>query len=212
MAEQLGKITKPEARPFLEKRKLFLVPLLFSDEDAPPEYKEKFDLYWEQVSRHLASLEAKLGKISHIYHDSISLAGEDGLKVMEKLNRSSYLISRSRCEAGAVLEATEDKALVEESVDWERCFIMGLISQKATRAVSEFYLEAYRKRYEHIAQSIEKTLQAGEVGILFIREGHRVQFPQDMEVFSVLPPAYNEIQRWHRDRPAHGEEGHERPG
>ena len=200
MAEQLGKIEKPEAEHFTSKRKLCIVPLIFSSEKAPAEYVEKFNLYWEQVSQHVANLESKIGKASHVYHESIDLAGEDGLKIVEKLNASCYQIARDKCQSGAVLEATEDKELAEESMDWERFLLMGFISQKVAKMVSEFYVEAMRKRFEHIARKIDETLKANEAGILFIREGHMVQFPEDIEVFSVAPPALDEIRRWQRDR------------
>lgn len=200
MTEPLGKIAKPEAEHFTGKRKLYLVPLIFSGEGAPSEYVEKFNLYWEQVSQHVANLELKIGKVSHIYHESITMAGENGLKVIEKLNPACCQIVRDKCQSGAVLEATEDKELSEECIDWERCLLMGFISQKVAKMVSEFYLEALRKRYEHIARRINETLKANEVGMLFIREGHMVQFPQDIEVFSVAPPALDEIHRWRRDR------------
>jgi len=200
MTEQLGKIEKPEAEHFIGKRKLYLVPLIFSGEGAPPEYAEKFKLYWEQVSQHVANLELKIGKVSHIYHESITLAGEDGLKVIEKLNPPCGQIVKDKCQSGAVLEATEDKELSEESIDWERHLLIGFISQKVAQMVSEFYVTASRKRYKHIAQRIDETIKAKEVGLLFIREGHMVQFPQDIEVFSVAPPALDEIHRWHRDR------------
>jgi len=200
MTEPLGKIAKPEAEHFTGKRKLYLVPLIFSGEGAPSEYVEKFNLYWKQVSQHVANLELKIGKVSHIYHESITMAGENGLKVIEKLNPSCCQIVRDKCQSGAVLEATEDKELSEECIDWERCLLMGFISQKVAKMVSEFYLEALRKRYEHIARRIDETLKANEVGMLFIREGHMVQFPQDIEVFSVAPPALDEIHRWQRDR------------
>ena len=202
MAERLGKFEKPEAKHFTSKRKLYLVPLLFSGEEAPAEYVEKFNLYWEQVSEHLANLESKIGKVSHVYHESIALAGENGLKVVEKLNPSCYQIAKDKCQSGAVLEATEDGELANESMDWERCLLMGFMSQKVAKMVSEFYVEASRKRYEHIAQRIDETLKANEVGIIFVREGHMVQFPQDIEVFSVAPPALDEIHRWQRDRSA----------
>jgi len=200
MTEPLGKIAKPEAEHFTGKRKLYLVPLIFSGEGAPSEYMEKFNLYWKQVSQHVANLELKIGKVSHIYHESITMAGENGLKVIEKLNPSCCQIVRDKCQSGAVLEATEDKELSEECIDWERCLLMGFISQKVAKMVSEFYLEALRKRYEHIARRIDETLKANEVGMLFIREGHMVQFPQDIEVFSVAPPALDKIHRWQRDR------------
>jgi len=200
MAEQLGKMEKPEAERFTGKRKLYLIPLIFAGEKAPPEYVAKFKLYWEQVSEQVVNLESKIGKVSHVYHESIIVAGEDGLKAIEKLNPSSGRIAKEKCQSGAVLEATEDKELADESLDWERFLLMGFISQKVAKTVSEFYVEASRKRYEHVARRIDETLKANEVGILFIQEGHLVQFPQDIEVFSVAPPALDEIHRWQRER------------
>ena len=200
MAEQLGKIEKPEAKDFTSKRKLYLIPLIFSGKEAPPEYVEKFNLYWEQVGEHVTNLEAKIGKVSHIYHESIVLAGEDGLKAIEKLSPSSCHVAREKCQSGAMFEATEDKELADESLDWERFLLMGFISQKVAEMVSQFYVEALKKRYEHVARRIDETLKADEAGVLFIREGHMVQFPQDIEVFSVAPPALDEIHRWQRER------------
>ena len=201
MAKQLGKIKKPDAEHYINKRKLFVVPLIFSGEEAPTEYVEKFNLYWEQVTQHVANLESKIGKVSHIYQESISLTGEKGLNVMEKLNPLCYQITQDKCQGGAVLETTEEGDLVEESMDWERCLLtVGFISKKVAKTVTEFYVEVLKKRFEHISRRIDETLKANEVGLLFIREGHSVQFPQDIEVFSVVPPALDEFRRWQRDR------------
>ncbi len=200
MAEELGKIEKPEARQFGEKRKLYLIPLLFSWEDAPAEYVEKLNLYWQQVGEHVANLESKIGKVNRVYHESITVAGEDGLKVLEKLNLSSCQITRDKCQNGAQLEAAEDRELAEESMDWERHLLMGFVSQKVAKTVSDFFAEASRRRYEHIAGRIDETLRDNEVAMLFIWEGHMVQFPSDIEVFSVAPPVLDEIHRWLRDR------------
>ena len=200
MAKQVGKIEKPAAEYFVSKRKLYLVPLLFAGKEAPAEYVEKFNLYWEQVSEHVANLESKIGKVSHIFHESMVQAGKNGLKVMKIFNPSGYRIAKDKCKSEAVLEATEDRELAEESMDWERCLLLGFISQKVAKMVTEFYIEALKKRYEHIARRIDETLKDNEVGMLFIREGHMVQFPQDIEVFSVAPPALDEIHRWQRDR------------
>ena len=205
MAEELGKVEKPEAEQFKGKRKLCLIPLLFSVKEAPPEYVERFNLYWQQIGEQVANLEAKIGKVNHIYHESIILSSESGLEAMEKLNPSGCQISQEKCQSGAVLEAVEDKELAEEGVDWERFILMGFISPKVAKMVSEFYIEALRKRYEHIARRIDETLKENEVGMLFIREGHSVQFPNDIEVFSIAPPALDEIRRWQRDREAKSE-------
>ena len=176
-----------------------LITLTFRGTDSPQDYVEKFDLYWQQVEEHVSNLEAKLGKLSRLYHELISLADEEGLKVLEKLNPSSWHLIKSRCENGAKLEATEDKGLVEESIDWERCLLVGLISSKAAQTVSELYTEAFRKRHEHIARRIDETLKEGEVAALIIGEHHAVQFPGDIDVFSVAPPALDQIHRWLRD-------------
>ncbi len=204
MAEQLGKIEKPEAKEFTGRRKLYLSPLLFFAKDSPPEYVGKVKLYWEQVSSHIANLEAKAGKVNHVYHESITRGGEEGFNLMEKLNASSCRIAREKCQSGAVLEVVEDNELVEESIDWERFLIMGFISQKVAKVVSELYMEVSRKRYEHIARKIDETLGDDEVGLLFIREGHMVQFPPGIEVFSVSPPVLDEIHRWQREQLATG--------
>jgi len=202
MAEELGKMEKPEAGQFKEKRKLYLIPLLFSWEGAPTEYVEKFSRYWEQVKEHVANLESTIGKVNRVYHESITVAGEDGLKVLERLNPSGCQIARDKCQSGAELEAADDTELAEESMDWERHLLMGFISQKVARLVSDFFVEASRRRYEYIARRVDETLKDGEVAMFFIREGHMVQFPPGIEVFSVAPPVLDEIHRWLRDRPS----------
>jgi hypothetical protein len=198
MAQELGKISKPEANSFKQGRKLLLVPLIYLYEDAPPEYIEGFDLYWNQVAEHIGNMEAKLSKVSRVYHESIGLGGEDGLKIMEKLNPKSCQVCKQKCQSGAELEVIEDMDLASECMDWERCLLVGLLSDTVARKVSEFYMEASRKRCEHINKRIDETLKADEIAILFIREGHRLQFPDDIEVFSVAPPALDEIHRWLR--------------
>ncbi len=200
MKKKLGKIDKPRAEHFKEAKKLYLVPLVYCIEDAPDEYKEKSSRYWEQVAEQLINLETKIGRVNRVYHESISLSGEDGLKFVEKLNSSSYQIAKSKCANGAVFEAVEENDVLQEAMDWERCLLIGFVSDKVASKISEFYVEASRKRYEFIAKRLDETLKSNEAGLLFIGEGHRLQFPEDVEVFSVFPPALDEIHRWLRDQ------------
>ena len=201
MTEELGKIERPSAESFSEERKLYLVPLLYARQDAPQEYLEKFELYWQQVEEQIANQETKIGRVRRVYHESLSIGGEDGLKVLEQLNPRSHKLAIEKTQAGATLEATEEAELANECMDWERCLLFGFLSQSAAEKVSELYRESAGKRCEHIAHRIDETLEANEVAILFIREGHHVQFPQDIEVFMVAPPALDAIHRWLRDRP-----------
>jgi hypothetical protein len=202
MTEELGKIEKPEAGPFRNKRRLYLVPLLYSWEDAPVEYAVKFGLYWEQVREHVANLESKIGTVNRVYHESVTMPGEEGLKILEKLNPASSKVVQEKCHCGAQFEVMEDKDLVEESMDWERHLLMGFLSEKVANVVSQFFREALKKRYEHIAKRINETLKENEAALLVIREEHMVQFPSDIEVFIVAPPVLDEIHRWLRDRRA----------
>ncbi len=200
MTDEIGKVEKPEAQQFEGKRKLYLVPLIYSFEGAPADYTDKYTLYWKQVGEHIGNLESKMGTVDLIYHESVTIAGDEGLEIMEKLSPLSCEITRERCRSGAKLEVVEDVELTEETMDWERHLMMGFISNKVARTVSELFAEASRKRYEYIASRINETLGEDNAAILFIRENHRIQFPSDIEVFSVAPPALDEIHRWLRER------------
>jgi len=200
MAEQLGKIEKLEVERFKQGKKLYLVPLIYSSEEAPDEYKEKCSRYWQQVTEQLNNLASKIGRVNRVYHESIFQSGEDGMKAVERLNPSSYQIAKSQFDNGAILQTIEEKELFEEVMDWQRCLMLGFVSEKVASKVSEFYVEVAKKRNELMAKKISETLKDDEAGLLFIREGHSVQFPIDIEVFSVFPPALDEIHRWLRDQ------------
>lgn len=200
MPEELGKIEKLEVERFKQGKKLYLVPLVYAGDEAPDEYREKCDRYWQEVAEQLANLASKIGKVDRVYHESISQSGEDGLKAMERLNPRSYQIARAECDSGAITEAVEDEELFQEVMDWQRCLMLGFMSEKVASKISGFYVEAAKKRNEFMARRISETLGEDEAGLLFVREGHSLQFPGDTEVFSVFPPALDEIHRWHRDQ------------
>lgn len=200
MPEQLGRIERPEAEQFKQGKKLYLVPLVYSGQKAPDEYKEKSNRYWQQVAEQLTNLASKIGKVNRVYHESISQSGEHGLSALEKLDPGGYRIARIQCDNGAVFEAVEDEDVFEEVMDWQRCLMLGFMSDKVATRVSEFYVEAAKKRNELIANKISGTLEDDEAGLLFIGEGHSVQFPSDVEIFTIFPPALDEIHRWLRDQ------------
>ena len=212
MAEQIGRIEKPSVERFKQGKKLYLIPLMYANKNAPPEFKEKVACYWQQVVEQLVNLEAKIGKIGHVYHESISQLSENGMKVMEKINPEGYRITRDKCDKDAVFEAIEDKELFDEAVDWERCILLGFVSKEVASKVSEFYVEALKKRYEFMVKRISETLKGNEAGLLFITESHQLQFPADIEVFNVFPPALDEIHRWLRDRAAKQQTAEEQKG
>lgn len=206
MAEELGKIEKPLAEDFRKGRKLYFVPLIYGGEEPPAEYLDKFKRYWEQVAKQISELELKLGKVNRVYHELISAGGEDGSKAINELNDSSHNIVQTCLDKGAQLEALEENDLLTEFMDWSRCLVIGLQNQKVLTKVYESYLEVSKKRNEYIAGKIDETLQTDEIGILLMRENHQVQFPPDIQVFYVAPPALDEVKRWLRERETKSEE------
>ena len=205
MSQELGKIEKPSVEEYKAARKLFFVPLIFTPRDIQGELFEKVFRYWDQVESQLTSLELKLGIAKKVYHELVPVGGEEGGKIIEELNSTSYGIIKARLDKGAELEPLEDADLLTESMDWTRCLAVGLQNQKVFDKVYESYIQAQKKRNEHIAKMINDTLKESEVGILLMREGHQVQFPADIEVFYVSPPGLDEIKRWLRTKEVEAE-------
>jgi len=205
MSQELGKIEKPSVEEYRAARKLFFVPLLFTPKQLEGELFEKVFRYWDQVESQLSNLELKLGIVKKVYHELVPIGGEEGSKIIEELNSTSYGIVKARLDKGAQLEPLEDADLLTESMDWTKCLAIGLQNQKVFDKVYEAYLQAQTKRNEHIAKMINDTLKEGEVGILLMREGHQVQFPADIEVFYISPPGLDEIKRWLRTREVEAE-------
>ncbi len=200
MAEELGQIPKMEVESFGEGRKLLLVPLMFAPMGAPDDLAEKVARYWDEVESHISNLEAKLGSVVKVFHELVPIGDEAGRTAMEELNKRSYEIVKRRLDEDARLELVEDIELLTEFMDWSRCLAIGLQNPKVMAKVHESYLEVHKKRNEDIAGKIDAALEQGEVGMLLIREGHQVQFPQDIQVFYVAPPSLEDVKRWLRDR------------
>ena len=200
MAEELGQIEKPDADKFSKGRKLFFVPLIFSPPEPEGDFEEKIRKYWDEVEAHITNLESRLGSVSRIYHELVPVGGEQGGQVIEELNSASYQIASSRIERGAEVQPIEDADLLTEFMDWSRCLAVGLQNPVVLTKVYESYTEVRSKRNEDMAKKLDESLKGNEIGILLMREGHQVQFPSDIEVFYVAPPALDEIKRWFRTR------------
>ncbi len=199
MAEELGKIEKPSVESFGASRKLFFVPLVLSGKELPLEIAVKIDHYWDEVASQLANLESKLGKVHRIYHELITASGPDGVKLLTELKVGSQAVVEGFIARGASLEATEDKEVLAELMDWTRCLTISLQSETVFRKIVQFYEEANQKRNQGILKKLLDTLKENEIGILIMAEGHQVQFPADIQLFYVAPPSLDEIKRWMRD-------------
>ena len=191
---------KPDAGQYAGKRKLFLVPNFMVGPDAPEEVQQLLDGYWSEVRDHINNLERSLGTVTHVYHEMVFGNGEEAMGLLQVLNPKGCAFIQALCGSGAELEATEDRALVEENADWQRCISIGLASEKVLKIALDGYQESTRLRWEHITTRLDETLKEGESGALFVREDHRVQFPPDVQVFYVAPPSLDSLKRWLSDQ------------
>ena len=194
--QELGRISRPGADQYRGRRKLILLPLLYSPATDEPEGAAALQNYWQQAQTQVAALENALGGLRHIYHESVTEGASDGLEQLKAGDLRSYSLLTLKCEAGAVLEATENLEILLETLDLQRCLMMPMASQTVASRLQEWHAEANRRRYEHIANRIDSTLEEDGVGLLLISERHSVQFSADIEVFYVSPPALDDFRRW----------------
>ena len=195
MAQELGRVQRPSVGQYRGKRKLLLVPLMYPPYDAE-EGLAILEKFWEQVRTQTNALESSLGALRHIYCESLAVGGAEGLKHLELADQRSHSFVQAKCDAGAVLEPTENEEALAEILDLQRFLVLPLASEKVARRVREWFTESNKSRYEHIAHQIDTTLKEDEAGLLLISERHQVQFPPDIEVFYVAPPALDEFRRW----------------
>ncbi len=196
MAQELGRIQRPSASQYDGRRKLLLVPLVYGPQADNPEGAAVLQNYWEQMQTQVDALETALGGLQHIYHESLTVGGDEGLEQLGAADQRSHGFVAGKTNSGAVLEATEDMDVLLETLDLQRCMMIPLASTSVASKLQEWHSDSNRQRYEHIASQIDSTLGENETGLLMISERHQVQFPNDIEVFYVSPPALDEYRRW----------------
>jgi hypothetical protein len=199
MVEELGRITRPATANYRGKRKLLLAPLVNPAVPAdamPPEGAEILARYWDQVEVQVRAVQNALGSVTHVYHENLPEGGDAGLGYLEATSQSSHELTSRLMQAGAVLETAESMEILAETLDLQRCLMQPLMSPAVASRLQEWFGEANRRRCEFIAGAIDNTLGEDETGLLLINERHQVQFPSDVEVIYIAPPALDEFRRW----------------
>ena len=199
MSETIGKIEKPEVASFKLGRKLIFVPIIFlppSDDES--ELTSLVKQYWAEAAEQVYKLVDTLGGLKKIYHELMP-AGESGLAAIEESQIGSHDLIKALVGDGAVLEETEDPETLAEFLDWGRCLsVIG--SPKVFNEVYKNYTEVQQKRNSVIGKKIDESLKNDEMGLVLLREEHRVQFSSDIQVFYVAPPALDTLTRYMRDK------------
>ena len=196
MTQSLSQMGKPLADRYSGARKLFLVPNYAFPPGIAEDGLKLLQQYWSEVRDAVGNLERTLGQVTRVYHEMLFSEGDEGARLIESLNPQGHGFIQAICSAGASLVVTEERELVEEHADWQRVLSIGPVSQKVMTAAIEGFQGTLQARYEKIAERILDTLQEGESGVLFIRDDHRVQFPAEVQVFYVAPPALDTLKKW----------------
>ena len=197
---ELGKIDRPDAEIFAGKRKLYCVANIYSIEDAPDDYMELFNKYWDEVAQQIEKIEAA-GKIKKIFCEIIYNQEDESLNILAQINERIPQIIKKKLEEGGALFPLETKEIFGPLTDWGNCLRVVYTKDVFTK-VLEFYTEFSNKRFQHILGTIDNNLSEAEAGLLIMRDEDRakLQFPNDIEVFLVTPPSYDDIIRWFREK------------
>lgn len=158
-------------------------------------HQQEVAAFWERVRAEvLVRLEEALAGAGwerlRIYQDGLPAGGEVARRIVTEVAEKgspNYQIVEGLLQRGAHLEQTEDPALLQEEYGLIRRMAAAVGPEEQARAQ-----QAYRQRGaglleerdRFIARRIDETLQAGEVGLLFMGAHHRVvsYLPQDIEV------------------------------
>ena len=197
---ELGQMSKPNVEDYIGKKKLYCIANIYTIDDAPDDYKELVNRYWDEVVQQMEKIEAA-GKVKKIFCELVSTQGDEALNMLGKNNERLSQIIRKKLDEGVTLLPLENKEIFGPYTDWGNCLRVVFTKEVFTR-ILEFYTEISEKRLQHIISTIESNLSEAEAGLLIMKDEDRakLQFPKDIEVFLITPPSYDDIIRWFREK------------
>ena len=194
MSEELGKISKPQADNIQLKRKLYLVQNIQNYFPDNSEFEVLLNEYWESISEQLDNLEKTAGSINKIYVEGIYQDYEIASKLLEENNKWCLNTISPRIKSGAEFGKIEDEGNYKDLIDWTRIAQIGFVSENVKEITEKNYTEIINSRSKIIQNEIDK-LQNGEAALFLISSGSH-KFPEDIEIFNVIPPSLDKMNRW----------------
>ncbi len=196
---EIGKIEKPSVEKFAERKKLYCVNHVFfpaKDED----FKKILDRYWTEIDEHLRRLEP-LGKIKKIFIEGFILEGDESISGVREVNENLYNLLKKRIDEGGKVIQIEEEPLFTAFVDLRNCLYI-VRNKEVYEKLYAYYKEVAEKRFTSIRKSIIEALGEGESALLIMDENLRalIDFPEEIELFLVVPPSYDEIVKYFRDK------------
>jgi hypothetical protein len=216
---KLGKIEKPDVATFSAKRKLYLVPTL-PFEDMASQYDidmVKVERFWGEVREKINYFISTYGKISTIYMEGINEDEKAGLEYFEKTGKDNnhYKLIKNLLESGAVVKGIEksgqmerakllfeeySKSLIPEVLEIHKGFYGKDINFDRWR---EYLVKKIQETQDEMGKSATRILEespADSSGVLLITDGRPIEFPDGIDIFQIRPPAFDEIERYIREK------------
>lgn len=198
MAE-LGKIQRLNVEEFKGKRRLFCIPNIFIPDESDDNLKNLIEKYWYEAISHIEKLE-KLGFVTKIFVETIFINGQEAIDVIRDTNPYLYVLIERKVSEGATVIGIENPETFGAFIDWGNCLRVvktSIVMEK----VFHFFQDTAQKRIDEMSVKISEHLQNGESAILILRDHDRVKLslPKDIEIFLVVPSAYDDILKYLRD-------------
>ena len=146
------------------------------------------------ISEQLDNLEKTAGSINKIYVEGIYQDYEIASKLLEENNKWCLNTISPRIKSGAEFGKIEDEGNYKELIDWTRIAQMGFVSENVKEITENNYTEIINSRSKIIQDEVDK-LQNGEAALFLISSGSH-KFPEDIEIFNVIPPSLDKMNRW----------------
>ena len=147
----------------MTRRKAYLVSMVQTSPDAPPEFTSHYEAYWRAVNEHVASLEMRAGPVARVFVEGVGFGGEEGLLRVQQADRQAHRLVQSRLDSGAVLEPYEDQDLFEQVVDWGRILQLGFVSQTVAGTARDAFEISWRET-PGTCQTAPRRIHHGERG------------------------------------------------
>ena len=194
MSEEIGKISKPQADNVQLKRKLYLVQNIQNYFPGNKDFENLLLEYWNSISDQLDNIEKTAGTINYIYIEGMYQEYDVASKLLNENNKWCLNTIDSRIKSGSNYKKIEDENNYKELIDWTRIAQLGFVSENAKEVTEKNYTNIITERSKIIHDELN-GLNEGEAALFIISSGSH-KFPDDMEIFNVIPPSLDKMNRW----------------
>ena len=194
MSEELGKISKPQAENVQLKKKLYLVQNIQNYFPGNKDFESLLKEYWDSISDQLDNLEKTAGNINFIYIEGMYQEYDVASKLLNDNNKWCLSTIESRVKSGSSYKKIEDENNYKQLIDWTRIAQLGFVSENAKEVTEENYKKIITERSTIIHDELNR-IKEGEAALFIISSGSH-KFPEDMEIFNVIPPSLDKMNRW----------------